>query len=84
MSNPSMTITFIIKEGEKILTQATQEVSKDFSLMDFLNKTVPGLQESINAFLDKVDGEYVPAFKAEVETLVHEAEAEVTKLEGNK
>ena len=64
-----ITLTFIVKEGEKILTQAENEVTKDFSLLDFVNKTIPGLEETIKAFLDKEEGQFVPRFKTEVETL---------------
>lgn len=59
-----VTLTFILKEGDKVLTQSTTEVTKEFSLLDFLNKTIPGLEESVKAFLDKSESEFKLHFTA--------------------
>ena len=53
----------VYDEDGTILTQATEEVAPNFSMHDFLNKTVPGWEATVEAFYNKESGTFEQAFK---------------------
>ncbi len=60
-----MTLSFQIKDSDgTILTQGTEEVVDNFSLHDFLNKTIPGWEKTVKSFYDKTEGQFTPRFAA--------------------
>ena len=54
----------ILDEEGNVLNSAEQEVDRHFSMMDLLNKSIPGWEQTVQAFFEKAQsGEYTPVFK---------------------
>lgn len=64
-----MTIEFIVTDNDgTVLTQAKEEVMPNFSMHDFLNKTVPGWEATVKAFFNQEETNFHHAFGGKEQT----------------
>jgi hypothetical protein len=65
---PRLNFQFVDDDGS-VIAAASEPLTLDFSMREFLNKTIPGLQSMVNEwFRQDAEGDFVPHFTKEEES----------------